>query len=161
MPELSEKFKDIIKDIEKNIKNKDDLEYIKTQIYNISSIFLEQLDKVVELTSYRMEELVKKQSELNSKMSKIEGVVGNIEKDIYLDEEDNDFEIICPYCNNEFMVDFNTELKNEVRCPECNNIIELDWNEEEEHSCSGNCHCCDSGCEENNEDIQNNNEDDK
>ena len=49
----------------------------------------------------------------------------NIERDIY-DDEEYDFEIICPYCNNQFLIDSEDE-KPEVVCPECKNIIELDW----------------------------------
>ena len=58
-----------------------------------------------------------------------------------------DFEIVCPYCNNEFVTDLKlmNEEKTEIRCPECNNIIELDWNDDEDEGCQGHCDAC-HGC---------------
>ena len=71
-----------------------------------------------------------------------------MEKELYLDEE-CDFSITCPYCNNEFIVDCD-ELKDEVECPECNNIIELDWGDEcDGHDgCDGHCSHCNHEDEE-------------
>jgi len=64
----------------------------------------------------------------------------------------SNFEIVCPYCEYEFVIDAN-EDKKEVECPECKNIIELDWsgNLDEDDECSGHCHGC-SGCGDSDED---------
>ena len=76
-------------------------------------------------------------------------VIDNIEKDIY-SEDGFDFEIVCPYCENEFIIDVD-ENKTEVKCPECQNIIELDWSGDveddgEQGTChGGSCQGC-SGC---------------
>ena len=43
--------------------------------------------------------------------------------------EDFEFEIVCPYCNYEFIADID-EHEDEILCPECNNPIELDWSED-------------------------------
>ena len=59
-------------------------------------------------------------------------------------------EVICPYCNHQFITDIDLEANSEIKCPECKNIIEFDWNEDEdqENSCKKNCNgCCD--CTEN------------
>ncbi len=81
-------------------------------------------------------------------------VIDNIEKDIY-SEDGFDFEIVCPYCDYEFIIDLD-ENKTEIECPECQNIIELDWtgdideenqNQDKQHGCNGSCHGC-SGCDE-------------
>lgn len=164
MSELQNKFKKIVSEIEERIKDKEELEYIKEQIANISVLFLDQLDKVVDLSTNRMNEIVENQRKLNDKVIKVEKAMGNIEKDIYI-EDNYDFEIICPYCNHEFISDFTTEVKEEVECPECHNIIELDWNQEEEQTCNGHCGGCGSSCEhEEDEDktseTKENNEDD-
>ena len=157
MAELQEKFNKIISEIEGKIQNKEELDFITEKISEVSTLFLDQLDKVIDLNTARMDEIAENQAILNNKIANIEKVMHNIEKDIYMDES-YDFEIICPYCNNEFVTDFSEEVKEEVECPECHNIIELDWNQEEhEHSCGGHCGCCDSGCgheEENNEDDE-------
>lgn len=65
-------------------------------------------------------------------------------------DDEFDFEIVCPYCDNEFLIDINGE-NSKIECPKCNNVIELDWSgnfEEEIQSfgcgagrCSG-CHGC-------------------
>lgn len=62
-------------------------------------------------------------------------------KDIY-EDEDYDFEIVCPYCNHEFVADIEDELKEEIECPECHNKIELDWDGEDDDCCSGGCCGC-------------------
>ena len=63
-----------------------------------------------------------------------------------------DFEIVCPYCEYEFIIDAD-EDKNEVECPECNNTIELDWSGDlcDDEGCSGHCHGC-SSCGDSDED---------
>lgn len=145
MSNLQEKFKNIIDDLDKNIENKKDLEYIKTQIYNISILFIDELDKISELNMDRVNRLIAKHKELTNRMQQLENNMKKIEEDIYLDSEEEElgFEIICPYCNEEFEVDMNDELKSEVKCPECNNIIELDWNQDE---CNGHCGSCGDDC---------------
>ena len=115
---------------------------------------MDELDKIAELNMDKMNRLIVKHKELNTRMQQMESTIKRIEDDVYLNEEDEDidFEIICPYCNTEFEVDMNDEIKSEVKCPECNNIIELDWNQEED-GCNG--HCCDcNGCENSNEEDE-------
>ena len=146
MSNLQEKFNKIINDLDQNIENKNDLEYIKTQIYNISMLFIDELDKISELNMDKINRLIVKHKELNNRMQQLENTMKQIEEDIYLDsdEEELGFEIMCPYCNAEFEVDMNEKIKSEVKCPECNNIIELDWNQDE--CCGGHCGSCESHC---------------
>lgn len=162
MSELQQKFKEIVSKIEEKVQDQEQLNFIKEQIASISVLFLDELDKVVDLTTNRMDEVVANQRKLNDKITKMEGTMKDIEKDIYLDDS-YDFEIVCPYCNHEFVADFTAEVKEEVECPECHNIIELDWNQEEQ-SCAGHCECCDTHCveeeQEANDSNFNNNDDD-
>ena len=145
MAELQNRFKKIMQDIEEHIQDKEELEYIKTQIYNISTLFLDELDKLADLNMDKMNALIERHVELNERISKVEGTISNIEKELFV-EDWSYFEIVCPYCNNEFVVDLNSEKKDEVICPECKNIIELDWNEEEHNHCNGHCGGCHSDC---------------
>lgn len=147
MADLQTNFKNIMKDLEENIKNKEDLDYIKTQIYNISVLFLDELDKLADLNMNKIDTLITRYKDINERIQKVEASVNHIEKDIYM-EEGYDFEIACPYCNYEFAVDFEDGVKKEVTCPECKNVIELDWNEEEH--CHGECSGCHSDCSEEN-----------
>ena len=143
MSNLNVKFKKVLKDLEKNIQNKEDLEYIKVQIFNLYNMFFDEVNRMEEMSATRMETLAQSQAVLQERVEKLENQLKSMEKELYIDEE-SDFAITCPYCNAEFVVDYD-ELKNEVQCPECNNIIELDWGDEcEEHDgcCGHDCSHC-------------------
>lgn len=101
---------------------------------------LENIEKKLDL-------ILQNQQNLENKMNKMEQVISKIESDIYLDDS-FDLEIVCPYCNNEFVVDMD-EDRTEVTCPECENVIELDWTgdlDEDEFACGpegcSGCHGC-------------------
>ena len=147
---LKNEYKSFLDDIEKNIKNKEDLEYVKERFTKFVDSVIEQMDNILDYKKDEIERLEDAQKLMNEKMEKMEQIIDNIEKDIYA-EDGFDFEIICPYCNYEFVIDVD-ENKSEVQCPECNNIIELDWGEENEENkgCSGNC----KGCTHHNEEDE-------
>lgn len=127
--DINEKFEKLMKDLQENIENPKDLEYINKKL---SRTILEVLTQLDERT-------------LN-----LERKIEKIENELFIPDDENEyFEIACPYCNYEFEVELD-ELKTEVFCPECNNEIELDWNEDD---CHGDCSCCHGDCaEENGED---------
>ena len=162
---LKDNYTSFLNDIEKNIKDKEDLDYIKIRFSQFVDVVLDQMDHIMEYKKEEISTLEKRQKEIETKMDKMEDIINNIEKDIYA-EDGFDFEIICPYCNYEFMIDVD-ENKTEIECPECNNIIELDWTgdtEEENTGCPGEnchtCHNCDDETEEEQEQNQEENEDD-
>ena len=99
--------------------------------------------------------------EIEEQLDKVQETVSLIKKDIY-EDEDYDFEIVCPYCNHEFVADIEDELKEEIECPECHNKIELDWDGEDDDCCSGGCCGCghhdECGCDEDEEDSDTDNE---
>ena len=99
-----------------------------------------KLEQQIETLLGEVKELKENQKIMTNKIEKMQQVIDHIESDIYSDEG-FDFEIVCPYCENEFVIDAN-EDKNEVECPECKNVIELDW------SCDGECDSdCEDGCD--------------
>ena len=148
MADISSKYKKIINNLEKNIKDKQELEYIKEQVYAITSLFLDELDKIIEISENKMQDLLANQTELQEKINKVESSVNEIEKDIYMeDEEEFEFQITCPYCNHDFVTEL-TNSTQEIECPECKNMIELDWNDEDSPCENGNC----SGCHGNHDD---------
>ena len=106
-----------------------------------------KLEQQIETLLGEVKELKENQKVMTNKIEKMQQVIDHIESDIYSDEG-FDFEIVCPYCEHEFVIDAN-EDKNEVECPECKNVIELDWTgdlyDDEEDECSGHCCGC-SGC---------------
>ena len=145
---LKNEYKSFLDDIEKNIKDKDDLEYIKQRFSAFMDVVLNQMDSIMNYKDEKINELEKMQNELDARMAKMQQVIDHIEKDIY-DEDGFDFEIVCPYCNYEFVIDLD-ENKSEIECPECKNMIELDWTgniDDEQSGCGGSCHGC-HGCGE-------------
>ena len=111
------------------------------------------LNEQIENLLKEIKELKKNQKIMNEKMDKMQQVVDHIKTDIY-DDEGFDLEIVCPYCEHEFVIDAN-EDQNAIECPECKNIIELDWSgdiyDDEDDGCSGHCCGC-SGCGDSDED---------
>lgn len=158
MSKLSEEYLKILNDIDKNISDEDEKRYVSKKISELSSLYMDIIDRVASVNSKRMDELEKCQAELEEKLDKVKGTVDLIKKDIY-EDDDYDFEIVCPYCNHEFVADVEDELKEEIECPECHNIIELDWDGEED-CCTGFCGSCGHHDECNDEDKKDNNDDD-
>lgn len=112
---------------------------------------MNDLNQQIENLLKEMKEIKENQKIMNEKMEKMQQVIDHIENDIYADEG-FDFEIVCPYCENEFVIEAD-EDKKEIECPKCKNIIELDWSGDlcGDDECSGHCHGC-SGCEDSDED---------
>lgn len=138
MSELSKNYKKIMSELEKNISDPQELEYVKKQVNKLSISFLEQMDKLIQDNEEKIESIILNQNDLNKKILKMEKQLEEIESDIYMDES-TEVNVSCPYCNYQFTVDVD-ESDSEIICPECNNIIELDWND----GCSGNCNDCDN-----------------
>lgn len=146
MTELKEKFKNLLQEITDNVKNKEDVEFVQKKFYELYVLFLDEYDKLIEQNSKRIDAIVGKYKAIESKLAILENTINVIEKDIYVGEESEDeFEIVCPYCNYEFFTDFSTGIRKEIQCPECQNTIELDWNDEE-NSCEHSCHDCEHDC---------------
>lgn len=118
-------------------------------------MFMNEIEAIADRYEDRMQRIVEQQAYLDQKMKQVEKTISTIEKDIYVDdEEEYDFQIVCPYCNYEFVTDMDDELKKEIKCSECDNIIELDWNEDEHECCSGNCGSCGHDCKEEHEELE-------
>lgn len=105
---------------------------------------IKELEERVKTLEDKIAKLEETQKINDAKIMRIEDILKEIEKDIY-DEDGYDFEIVCPYCNHEFVTEFD-DNKTEIKCPECKNIIELDWNEDDD--CEADCSCCHGSCEE-------------
>ncbi len=149
--QIKEEYKIFMKDVEKNFKNKEDLEYLKNRIPRLMDKVLNELDNIefkLNDKDQKLQKVIDKQNEIDARVDRMQQILDNIENDIY-EDEGFDFEIVCPYCNNDFIIDVD-ENKTEVKCPECNNIIELDWTgdpqwEIDDNGCNGGCSQC-PGC---------------
>ena len=129
MSNINAEFKEILETLEKNMKNKDDLELVKVQMFNLYNLFFDEVTNLETLANSRMAEMAGKQKDVDERLGKIEKEIKNISVDIYgeeenEDEEDYNFTIECPYCNFEFNVEVD-ELENTITCPECKKDIEI------------------------------------
>ncbi len=160
MSEFIKKYDKIIEEIENNIQNEEDLKFVKDKINEISTMFMSMFDNMSKYSESKINDLEESQKNLEQKLNKIQDVVEDMKSDIYdeyNEDEDYEFEIVCPYCNNVFVSNVETNVNQEIECPECHNTIELDWNEEE--SCNGSCSSC-AGCAyiESEDDLEDNDE---
>ena len=158
MSDLKNHYQSILAELDNHFQNEDDQAFVLSKFQELSMMFMDVIDRLTFLTDIRVKEVEEKQKVIEDRIEIVKKAVDGIENDIYEDDEPYEFEISCPYCNNEFVADINSEENTEIECPECHNIIELDWNEEE---CGGCCSGCD-GCEEGHDsehDEDNNDED--
>ena len=80
---LKNEYKSFLDDIEKNIKNKEDLEYIKERFASFMDVVLNQMDYIMEYKEEKISELEKTQKQLDERMAKMQQIIDHIEKDIY------------------------------------------------------------------------------
>ena len=180
MSELKKEFKKFMEDLDKNVKNKEDLAYVKDRTAGFMNIVIEQMEEMLKYKEDKMSKIEKMQSNIEEKVNAIQQNIAEMEEEMFaVDEElfyddwedmeellelnNYDLEIVCPYCDNEFLIDLS-QGKKEVKCPECDNIIELDWSgdfdDNDEPICEGgNCADC-HGCEPLNFDFDDDEEDD-
>lgn len=141
MSKLQENFNAIIAKIEERIKDEEELEFIKKQIADISMLYIDELNKIMDLSERRVNQVYENQKILEQKLAQVEKGMATIEKELFIEDE-YDFEITCPYCNHVFVADVDTSKK-DIECPECHNQIELEWSgNEHEEACSGHCGTC-------------------
>lgn len=96
MKKLKNEYRSFLDDIEKNIKNKEDLDYIKERFVSFVDTVLDEMDSILEYKQEEMAKIEDTQKQLSEKMGQMQQVIDNIEKDIYT-EDGFDFEIVCPY----------------------------------------------------------------
>jgi len=155
MSELSKKYQEIISELDNGISNKDELVFVKGKISEISIIFIDLIERMSGVVEEKISDIECSQQLMEKKLGNIESMLNSIQKDIY--DEDEDTEIVCPYCNNNFYAKIDDEIKTEIECPECHNIIELDIDTDDMeedfygiNNCIGHCHGC-GGCTRNND----------
>ncbi len=117
---ISKKYNEIIKKLENKIEDKELLEFIKNEISDLTLSYTNDLENSIKTYERKIDSLDKK-------INNIESLVTKIEKDFLEETEPLDLEpICCPYCNFNFLIEYDSE-KTEMKCPECDNIISLDW----------------------------------
>ena len=145
---LKNEMHSFLEDINKNIKDENDLLYIKARSIELLNVVMDEIENLINYKEDRLNAIIKKQEQESKTLKELQEKLENVYEDLY-EEPDEDFLVNCPYCGNEFDADIDEDLE-EIICPECGNTIELDWNGNPEDdggsNCSGNCSHC-NGCE--------------
>ena len=131
-----------VDELEKTIKDKTELLHMKEATEKLFTVVINELERALNFKEDEIKKIQKRQEATMERMDEMDVVIKNITRDIYDDEED--FSIICPYCNYEFDADID-ETNTEIICPECQNEIELDWGFEQDNDYGENCSGC-NGC---------------
>lgn len=156
MSNFNAEFKNILKNLEENIKDETDLEVAKIEIFNLYNLFFDEITNLEQSVNDKITVIAQSQLNIEEKIKDLGKSVKNIEKDIYMedemDEEECDVEIKCPYCNKTFVAEMSDITAEEIICPECNNTIELDWGDEDDCCSEEDCGCCSHDCHHEDED---------
>ena len=121
---LGKKFKEVIANLEHQIKNKDDLDYAKKQVTELTMSYLNELERLEQHYDFKVSRCAERIDDLEKSIDDV--------KDKLIQEDEIDVEPInCPYCNSRFLIEFDSSQK-EIKCPDCKNIIELDWDDFED-----------------------------
>ena len=137
-------------EIEKVVEDEEKQKYLKVKFLQFLERNVSRYEEEIEKREEIYKELIEKSNMLHNEVEEIKNKVKYMENDFYGTEEEDCFEITCPYCNYEFEADIEENI-DEIRCPDCQNIIELDWGADDENNgdkgCSdGKCSHC-NGCE--------------
>jgi len=90
MSDMNLIMKKIMTNLEEKVKDKETLETIKTEIFNLYNAFADEVIELNAVMNARVLEIAQAQKEANEKMDKMAKSLKKIENDIYLDEEDDD-----------------------------------------------------------------------
>ena len=120
---LGKKFKEVIANLEKQIQNKEELEYVKKQVTELTMSYLNELEKLEQTYDLKVANCVERIDDLEKSLDELNQKIEHEEIDVE--------PITCPYCNSKFLIEFDNRQK-EIKCPDCRNIIELDWDEFED-----------------------------
>lgn len=133
---ILENEENFLKEVEKNLTNKEDIKNIKNIFEKFIKFSLKEMNNNLQIAENKIKTLENKMKD----MEKIEEKLNNLEKDISTNKG-YDFEIMCPYCDTDFIVDIENE-EDDIICPNCKKTIELDWSgslEDDLFACSGSC----------------------
>ena len=151
MSNFNSDFKNVLKNLENNIKDKEALEIAKVEIFNLYNLFFDEITEIEQTMNKKILAIAESQLHVEEEIKNMNKSIKNIEKDIYMEDdmedEDCDVKIKCPYCNASFNAQMNDLTASEIICPECNNSIKLDWGEDDDCGCGDNgCDCCPHDC---------------
>lgn len=99
---------------------------------------------VLEDISLAIEDIEEIQDEVCEQVDGIDEDLAELEKVVYDEEDELDFEEIdCPYCGETIEVDLDMidEDAETIECPHCHEKIELEWDCDCDDDCGCGCGC--------------------
>ncbi len=151
--DISRLFNKLMEDLETNITDKAQKSKIKNELVELVALFISSSNNLIRIQD--------KQEMTLNRIKKLERKISQIEEDIYIDEDENnydkmhdndyEFEIRCPYCDYDFIISEESKTTDEIECPQCHNVIELDWDESNE--CAKDCKGCSQHCYQDEEEM--------
>ena len=124
---LKKEMTDFFECINSNIKDKQENEIIRKKTLDFFESIFKEIDEIIKYKEEKISIIIKTQKYESKKLQELSDKIAEICEDLYGEQEDS-FEISCPYCNYTFFIDVVEDCK-EIKCPECGNTIELDWDE--------------------------------
>ena len=79
MSKFKNEFKSFMEDMEKNIKNKEDLEYVKGRTSEFLNVILDQMEGIVNYEEEKISLLEEEQKQINEKMQKMQEEIAQLE----------------------------------------------------------------------------------
>ena len=144
---IEKEYKKFLNDLEENLKDNPDFEYIKAKFIKLMLLFFDEIDYMREQYDEKIEKILERQSYFEDKINKVEELANGIEEEMRLNEEvedqmitellhphlrnydnDTECEVTCPYCGELFYIHVEG-VEKEITCPYCDNPIEVDWND--------------------------------
>ncbi len=146
---LKNEMLSFVNDLHDNLKDQEDILYATERTGKLVDAILDEIEKIMEFKEDKINAVIRKQEIAEERINELKERLDNVYEDIYEEDDDeNSFDISCPYCGNEFEAFLDEEL-HEIKCPECGNHIELDWDgnidDNQDTGCSGSCSGC-AGC---------------
>lgn len=115
---ISKKYNEILTKLEEKIEDRRDLNLAKSALSDLAICYVDEITKLTDNYNNKISSFETRLSDLEKKFIETTEI-----KEVSLSEK-----ILCPYCNFEFEVEYDTE-NTETVCPKCKNLIELDWGE--------------------------------
>ncbi len=103
----------------------DELNEVECEVDDVSDVVVELQDEVSELES-DFDEFAEAVANVMEDFAYGDDEYDDDEDELF-DEDNPDYEVKCPDCGAEIVVDEDTLLEGEINCPNCGNELEFDF----------------------------------
>ena len=126
LEELGNEMRQYLKDLKNTIKDKKTLEYLLDRTENLYDMVFNELREILYMNMEEYENGEYLDEEQEDKIDEIEMKIESAYEGIYEECGEQEYEIYCPNCGEEFEAVVRKGIK-EIVCPECDEVIKLEW----------------------------------